>query len=60
MNEFKGMVDVAGGPMTLKQVEREIVHYMWMYKPSRLVVDIKFKKGYYATLWIPEKDFKRR
>jgi len=58
------MVDVCGGKMTLKEVEREIHNYM-LKSPSRLIVDIRLredvkKKGYYTTLWITRKDFKNK
>ena len=51
------MVDVAGGKMSLKEVVREIIHYM-KKSPSRLIIDIQRKKGgYKTTLWITQKDF---
>ena len=55
----KGMVDIVGGKMTLKELNHEIINQMLAYKKvNRLIVDIKRRKdGYYATLWISEKDF---
>ncbi len=58
---MKNMVDVCGGKMTLKDVSREIFHYMYYKSPKRLIVDIKRKEdGYHATLWMSKKDFERR
>ncbi len=57
---FKGMVDVCGGKMTLKEVEREIFFYMYHKSPKCLIVDIQRKKnGYHATLWMSVNDFKK-
>lgn len=57
---MKNMVDVCAGKMTIREVQREIYHYM-LKSPKRLIVDIKRKMGgYYTTLYITEKDFKRR
>jgi len=57
----KMLVDVCGGPMTLEQINREVVHYMLgLHKPKRLIIDIKRrKKGYYAVIWMSRKDFGR-
>ena len=58
---MRNMVDVSGGRMTLKEVEREVFNCMYIWKPSRLIVDIKRKKGgYWTTLWIPKEEFNRR
>ena len=55
----KEIIDICCGKMTLKSVNREIVHYMTQYpKYKRLVVDIRRKEdGYYATFWIKKSDF---
>jgi len=62
---FKGLVDITGGKMTLKQVNREIIHYMTQYPIKRLIVDIKKEEptegkegGYYTTIYLSKKDFK--
>ncbi len=64
MNRFKGMVDVAGGKMTLQEVSEDIFFYMYHKSPKRLIVDIQLKenvenKGYYVKLWMSRKDFKK-
>lgn len=57
---MRNMVDVCGGKMTLKDVEREVRHYM-LKSPTRMVVDIRRKKdGYHATIWIPKKCFEQK
>jgi len=55
---FKDFVDVCGGRMTLKDVNREIIHYMLTYNPSRLIVDIKKEDGYQVTIYIPTEEFR--
>lgn len=56
------MVDVVTGKLTLKEVEREIRHYM-LKSPKRLIVDIQLdipNRGYHTTIWIPKSDFRRK
>jgi hypothetical protein len=58
LTEKRGMVDVCGGKMDLKKVNREINYYVWNYKPRRIIIDIqRMEGGYYATLYIPRGDF---
>jgi hypothetical protein len=59
------MTDVCVGKMNIKKVVREIEHYFINYSPKRMIVDIKFKenknpKGYYTSIYIPIKDFKKK
>ena len=62
---MKDMIDVCCGRMSLKSVNREIIHYMTQYPTiKRLVVDIKRQKprygkegGYYTTIYMTKKDF---
>lgn len=58
---FKKWVDVCAGKMTLPEITKEITFQMLRRFPKRLIVDIKRKKGgYKTTIWISEKDFKKR
>ena len=59
-------VDICGGIMTLKDINREIFHYAH-YKagisrsPKELVVHIKrIDLGYYTTIYVKKSDFKSK
>ena len=56
---MKEIIDILTGKMTLKTINREIIHYMTKYPNyKRMVVDIRRKKdGYYATFWIKKSEF---
>lgn len=57
---MKRMVDVAGGKMTLKQINDEIWYVMLAKTPKRLIVDIKRTgDGYHSTIYIDEKSFRK-
>ena len=61
MEEFKGMVDVTGGKMTLDEVQREIARILINRRPSRLLIDLVLvkDKGWITRFWISDKDFKK-
>ena len=54
------LVDVVVGKMTIREINREVVHYM-LKAPKRMIVNIKLKEdGYHTEIWIDEETFKRR
>ena len=59
MEEFKGMVDVTGGKMTLEEVQREIARILINRRPSRLLIDLVLVKGvgWITRFWISDEDF---
>jgi len=56
------MTDICSGPMSLKQIGKELVHYMVHKTPSNMVIDIKETTPgkYHTTFYIPIKDFKKK
>ena len=58
MNRFKGLVDVCAGRMSIKDVHREIDHYITYKYPKQLIVDIQREGNEYrTTFWMSEEDF---
>lgn len=66
--DLEDMTDVCGGPMTLKQLTREIHHYMNTKTPEKMVITIERDKKYklpifqkhYSVIYIPIKDFEKK
>ena len=73
--DLEDMTDICGGPMTLKQVNREIHHYMNTKTPEKMVITIERDRNketyishynsenihqkYYSVIYIPNKDFEK-
>lgn len=54
---MKSMVDVVGGKMTIREINREVVHYM-LKSPKRLMVKaVKRDDKYFTTIWIDRETF---
>lgn len=66
--DLEDMTDVCGGPMTLKDLHREIHHYMYTKKPEKMVITIERDELYelavfqkhYSVIYIPNKDFEKK
>jgi hypothetical protein len=57
----KKMIDVCAGPMTIKDVLREIEFYDYYNKPEHIIIDIKKTKDhYYATIYIDKNSFGKK
>lgn len=55
---MKGMVDVCGGKMNIRQINEEIRFVMLAKKPKRLIVDIqRVWDGYHTTIYVDEESF---
>ena len=56
------MIDICSGKMTLAQLTKEIHHYMYMYEPTKMTIEIERDdklKGLRSTIYIPKDDFKK-
>ena len=53
------MTAVCGGPLTLKDINREVRHYV-LNSSKRVVIDVRFFPDgkYYTSIYIPNRDFK--
>lgn len=55
-------VDICGGIMTLKDLEREIRHYYYIKQPKEMVIHLTERKelGIYSVIYVTKKDFKKK
>ena len=61
--ELEKMVDVCAGKITIKELNGEIINYMFK-SPQLIVITIERKptreEGYYSTIYLTKEDFEKK